>query len=64
MWIKDVHRSKVDQFQYFQMQIADPYILLRQQEQELRLCSVLRDLDNDTVVFDTTGAERTACVVI
>ena len=64
MWIMDVHLSEDDLFPHFQMQTADPYILLRQQEQELRLCSVLRDLDNDTVVFDTTGAERTACVVI
>ena len=64
MWIMDVHLSEDGLFPHFQMQTADPYILLRQQEQELRLCSVLRDLDNDTVVFDTTGAERTACVVI
>ena len=41
MWIMGVHLSKVDQFQYFQMQTAYPYIRLRQQGQELRLCSVL-----------------------
>ena len=58
MWIIDVHLSEDDLFPHFQMQTADPCILLRQQEQELRLCSVLWHLDSDTVVFDTTGAER------
>ena len=63
MWIIDVPLSEDDPFPLFQMQTADPHIFHRQQEQELRVCSVLWHLDSDTVVFDTTGAEKIEFVV-